>query len=387
MQQYVCIALQNTFWGIEKRSDIKRNIEHIANLTGAAIWLSGLEGQVKLVALSEGALTGFTDEVFDWDHVQAAKELWIDIPGEETELLGEICKTFGIYLIAQSKARDPELWPEGNRFFNMAFIIDPAGKVIHKHHKTCVFQREHSTCPHDIWDRFIEMHGNDPQKLVEALFPVARTELGNIGTLICMDGSYPEAARALALNGAEIIYRPAYPEPWVGPSNDVWVVQNRSHAIFNTCYVVAPNLGNYYPAPWLVKDWNYTAPFNVGGARSMIIDYHGRILHECVSAGDSYSAAILDIEALREFRVMSKFQNFVKDLRVEQYKLIYEAAEARGGIFPKNLWMKEPPKKHAQIDEIFAKVKKELLDKGIWTRPEKLGDEELMKALGFGSKG
>lgn len=344
-----------------------------------------LEAPVKLVALAEGALTGFTDEVFDWDHVEAAKKLYIEVPGEETELLGELCKTFGIYLIAQSKARDLELWPEGDRFFNMVFIIDPTGKVIHKHHKTSVFQREHTTCPHDIWDRYIEKFGTDPKRLLEAIFPVARTEIGNIGTLICMEGSYPEAARALALNGAEIIYRPSYPEPWVGPTTDTWVVQNRAHAINNTCYVVAPQTGSYYVAPWQVKDWNYTAPVALTGVRSMIIDYRGRILHELTYAGDGFSTAIIDIEALREFRVISKFQNFLKDLRVEQYKLIYEAAEAMGGIFPKNLWMKEPPKKHAEVDRIFAKVKHELLNKGIWTRPEKFkGEEELRKALGLG---
>lgn len=382
MQQYVAIALQNTFWGIQKRSEIKRNLEHITNLVGAAVRICELEAPVKLVAISEGGLTGFTDEIFDWEHVKAAKELYIEVPGEETEALGELCKTFGIYLIAQSKARDLELWPEGDRFFNLVFIIDPTGKVIHKHRKTCVFQREHSTCPHDVWDRFVEIYGPDPQKLVEALFPVARTEIGNIGTLVCMEGSYPEAARALALNGAEIIYRPTYPEPWVGPTNEAWMIQNRSHAIFNTCYVIAPNKGHSYAAPWAVKDWNYTAP--LVGAKSMIIDYHGRILHEVVSAGDGYSAAILNIEALREFRVISKFQNFLKDLRVEQYKLIYEAAEKGGGIFPKNLWMKEPPKRHAEIDKIFAKVKKELVDKGIWTRPDKFDDEELKKALGLG---
>jgi predicted amidohydrolase len=381
--QYVAIALQNTIWGIQKRSDIKRNIEHIGNLIGAASRVCELEAPVKLVAICEGGLTGFTDEIFEYDHVRAAKELYIEIPGEETEALGEICKTFGIYLIAQCKARDSELWPDGDRFFNLAFIIDPTGRVIHKHHKTCVFQREHSTCPHDIWDRFIEVHGTDPQKLVEALFPVTRTEIGNIGTLVCMEGSYPEAARALALNGAEIIYRPTYPEPWVGPTNDVWVIQNRAHAIFNTCYVIAPNKGNYYAAPWAVKDWHYTMP-TISGARSMIIDYHGRILHEVVSSGDGYSAAILDIEALREFRVVSKFQNFLKDLRVEQYKLIYEAAEKRGGIFPKNLWMKEPPKGHAETDKIFAKVKRSLIDKGIWTKPGKFSDEELKKMLGLG---
>ena len=370
IRQYEALAVQNTFWGIQNRSDIKRNIGQVSNLIGAAIWLSELEAPVRLVALSEGALTGFTDEVFDYEHTKAAKELYIEIPGEETDLLGEVCKQHNIYLIGQSKARDLELWPEGDRFFNMVFIIDPKGKVIHKHHKTSVFQREHSTCPHDIWDRFVEVNGDDPIKLLRALFPVCKTEIGNIGTLICMEGSYPEAGRALAVNGAEIIYRPAYPEPWVGPGTDMWTVQNRAHAIHNTCYCLAPNLGAYHAAPWLV-DPHYTAPFNVGGARSMIIDYTGRILHECASAGDGYAAAIINIEALREFRINSKFSNFMKDLRVEQYKLIYDALMAMGGIYPKNLAMKEPPKRHAETDAIFAKVVDKLVDLGIWTRPER----------------
>ena len=373
VSQYTCIALQSTLWGIEKRADAKRNIQRLAGFIGAAISSAELEAPTKLVALTEGALTGFTDEVFDWDHVKTAKELCIDIPGEETDMLGDICKSHRTYLIAQCKARDLELWPEGDRFFNMVFIIDPRGRVIHKHRKTSVFPREHSTCPHDIWDRFIEKYGKDPEKIIEALFPVARTEIGNIGTLVCMEGSYPEAPRALAMNGAEIIYRAAYPEPWV----DIWVIQNQSHAIFNTCYVVAPNYTNYYAAPWTVKDWNYTTPMNPSGpGRTMIIDYHGRILHELNSAGDGFAAAIIDIEALREFRIISKFQNYLKDLRVEQYKLIYEAAEAKGGIFPKNLCMKEPPKKHDETDEIFVGVKKKLLEKAIWMMPEKLMGKE-----------
>jgi predicted amidohydrolase len=370
MKQYEALAIQNTFWGIQKRADIKINIAHISGLIGAAIWLSELEAPVKLVCLSEGALTGFTDEVFDYDHVTAAKELYIEIPGEETEALGEVCKQHGIYLIGQSKARDLEIWPAGDRFFNMVFIIDPQGKVIHKHHKTTVFQREHSTCPHDIWDRYIELYGKDPVKLLKALFPVCKTDIGNIGTLICMEGSYPEAGRAVAVNGAEIIYRPSYPEPWVGPGNDVWVVQNRAHAIHNTCYCIAPNLGTYYPAPWL-SDKDHTAPFNVGGARSMIIDYTGRILHECASAGDGYAAAILNIEALREFRADSKFSNFMKDLRVEQYKLIYDALLSMGGIYPKNLAMKRPPVRHEKTDKLFEEIKEKLFDLGIWTKPKR----------------
>ena len=51
----------------------------------------------------------------------------------------------------------------------------------------------------------------------------------------------------------------------------------------------------------------------------MIIDYTGRIMHECATAGDGYAADIINIEALREFRINSKFSNCMLDLRVEQY--------------------------------------------------------------------
>ena len=51
---------------------------------------------------------------------------------------------------------------------------------------------------------------------LDTFFPVVDTRIGKLGTLICMDGNFPENARALALNGAEIIIRPtAYPEPFV----------------------------------------------------------------------------------------------------------------------------------------------------------------------------
>lgn len=372
VQQYEAVALQTTIWGIQKRDDIKRNLEHVAHTIPPTIDIVHHEAPVKLVTLPELALTGATDEHFDWDHVEAAKQLYIEIPGPETDFLGDICRQFGIYLIGQSKARDLEIWPEGDRFFNIVFIIDPNGKVIHKHRKTCVWQMEHSTCPTDIWDRYLELYGDDPEKLLEAIFPVARTEIGNIGTLICMEGSYPEAARALALNGAEIIYRPTYVEPWVGKPRSVFEIQNRSHAIFNTCYVIAPNIGQYYAAPWLIEDWRYAVPFNPSGGHSMIIDYKGGVIHECDYAGEGFAAGIIDIESLREYRVSSRFQNFVKDLRVEQYKIIYEAMERKGGIFPKNLWMKRPPGKHAEIDQIFAGVIQRLLELGIYTPPERM---------------
>src|SRR5690606_14128699 len=88
--------------------------------------------------------------------------------------------------------------------------------------------------------------------------------------LICMEGSYPETARGLAMNGAEIVYRPSYPEPYV--ANGLWEVQNRSRALDNTMYVIAPNPASYYPAP------DSPFPLDCFGGNSMIVDYQGRVI-------------------------------------------------------------------------------------------------------------
>jgi hypothetical protein len=60
---------------------------------------------VRLIALAEGALTGFTDEIFDIPHVTAARDLFIDIPGPETERLAALARQYDTYIVAQCKAR------------------------------------------------------------------------------------------------------------------------------------------------------------------------------------------------------------------------------------------------------------------------------------------
>ena len=80
-------------------------------------------------------------------------------PGPETEALGEICREYGVFLMAQAKARHPE-WPE--RYFNVGFILDDRGELILTHYKTSpLFPVEHSVCPHDVYDWWIERYGRD----------------------------------------------------------------------------------------------------------------------------------------------------------------------------------------------------------------------------------
>ena len=350
IEQYMALALQPTMRGCTNRTDVTANIRHISELINAAVWLSSIDLPVRLIAIPEGCLQGFTDEVFDWDHEKYVDEMALDVPGPETEALGRQARQHNAFIIAQAKVKHPK-FPK--KFFNAAFIINPDGEVIHIHYKLQVFAREHSTVPHDVWDKWTELYGAG----LDAFFPVADTAIGRIGCVICMEGSFPETARGLAVNGAEIIYRPAYPEPYV--ANGLWEIQNRARALDNTCYVVAPNPANYYLMP------DSKDALDTFGGQSMIIDYQGRIVSEHkYGAGPSYAGGIIDVEALRQYRTRSLWGNWLRDLRTEQFRCIYEQA-----IYPNNLGMGKHPGRHADHDEIRRQVMQTLVDRGTFQKP------------------
>src|SRR5919201_800303 len=131
-EPYQAIGLVPTMWGIRRREEIAKNLDHLEHLVKAAFWLGGLDLPVRLVAIPEGALQGFTDEVMDTDHQEYARECAIHIPGPETERLGELARQWDIFIMAQAKARHEEF---PGRYFNAGMVIDPRGEVILRHHK------------------------------------------------------------------------------------------------------------------------------------------------------------------------------------------------------------------------------------------------------------
>src|SRR5262249_41545125 len=174
IKPYTAVGLIPTVRGIRKRKDIMTNLEHLSHLVKAASWLSSLDLPVRLIAFPEGALQGFNDEVLDLDHVQFAREGAIDIPGEETEFLGKIAGEYDAFLMAQAKARHPDL---KDRFFNVGFILNPKGEVILQHYKVSpLFPVEHSVCPHDVYDWWVEKYG----RTLQAFWPVVDTEIGRM---------------------------------------------------------------------------------------------------------------------------------------------------------------------------------------------------------------
>lgn len=352
IRPYNAVGLIPTVRGIRKREDIRLNLDHIRDLVHAAFWLSSLDIPVRLIAVPEGALQGFNDEVLDLDHVQFARECAIDIPGEETEALGRIAKENGAFVMAQAKARHPEL---KDRFFNVGFIIDPSGEVILKHYKVSpLFPVEHSVCPHDVYDWWVERYGRN----LDAFWPVVDTDIGRLGIMMANEGSYPENARALALNGAEVVYRASYPHP--GTSSDMFEIQTRARALDNNMYVVAPNMGTYH----LFAE--QPIPIDTFGGRSIIADYKGRIAgRQDYGAGSTWVNGVIDIEALRHHRANALWDNWMKDLRTELYQQLYEKP-----IYPKNLYLDREPMKHAEYREKVINGQVRLMhERGVWVRP------------------
>ena len=354
IKPYTAVGLIPTVRGIRHRSDIKENLTHIKHLTKAASWLSSLSLPVRLIAIPEGALQGFNDEVLDADHEDFAKTCCIDIPGWETDMLGGLAREYNSYIIAQAKARHPD-WP--NRFFNCGFIIDPSGEVILIHYKVSpLFPVEHSVCPHDIYDWWVDKYGNN----LDAFWPVVETDIGRLGIMMANEGSYPENARALALNGAEVVYRASYPHPATG--NEIFEIQSRARALDNNMYVLAPNMGTYY----LQKESNI--PIDTFGGRSSLIDYKGKIVGRQDYGGSStYVSGVVDIEALRYHRENAQWDNWMKDIRSELYQLLY-----KDPIYPKNLYLNNKPMKHKEYkSKIIDNQIKLMHDRGIWVKSKK----------------
>jgi predicted amidohydrolase len=258
--------------------------------------------------------------------------------------------------VVQCKARLPEVMDD--RFFNMLFVIGPNGKIVHKAAKNHLWCRERSTTPHDVHDRWVEVFGDG----LDAFYPVLKTkDIGNLGTICCSDGEYPEALRALAFNGAEVVYRPseAVPMTQTGPDpGGTWLLQNRAHAHFNSLYMVCPNVGPVYVHPKMEQ------PYDIGGGNGHIVDFQGQVLGLSQSGMNSFCAGIIDIEALRNFRAMNLNSNWMKDLRTELFKDMYDEP-----IHPKNLWLENEPASHAEVDEIYRGNIKRLQQRGAWTPP------------------
>jgi len=300
---------------------IKENLEHLLFLCDAThAWVTY---HINLVAFPEFTLTGFDTTWTREDWLKVA----IMVPGPETELIGKKAKELGYYIEFASHTQDPD-WP--GHFFNTSVLVSPEGKVIHTHWKAYGgapgFGPEYNTTIHDVLDEFVARYGWD------AVWPVARTEIGNIATFICSEGFVPETARAFAFNGAEILVRSfggggnISDSPRVGDH----MVRMRSDCAASHVYGVYSGGGS----GWKIMGKDMVE--NAGGGGSMVIDPFGRVLKKAVDSREQIVAETIPIAAYR-----SRHQ--IPSIRTEIYAPVLEQHPGR---FPPNMYSKYLPTDH-----------------------------------------
>src|SRR5690625_489168 len=298
--RYTSIIIQPDHYNVWKRKTIERNLNHYLDLIDFACTSSGTftagskqskgYAPVKLVTFPEFFLQGFTTAA---DVDKYREDILIKIPGKETDALGEVARKYGIYICG---AALEELEGFDDDVFNCALIISPEGEVIHKYHKlTTALHWELSVSSHDVFDEYLSRFGKN-KTISETFLPVTDTEIGKIGTFICMDGHIPEIARGLTLNGAEILIRPtAFPEPITYEPKNWWEIQNRARALENLAYVIAPNTGGMKRAEGEEKHKQVLPQYFLPGD-SMCVDFDGLVIGRTQYPGETLVSAVIDLD-------------------------------------------------------------------------------------------
>ena len=135
------------------------------------------------------------------------------------------------------------------------------------------------------------------------------TEYADVGVYICYDRHFPEGARALALNGAEIIFNPS--ATVAGLSEYLWKLEQPAHAVANGYFVGAINRVGH-EAPWNIGEFYGTSYF---------CDPRGQIVAEGSRDLDEIVTADLDFDMIDEVR---NIWQFFRDRRPEMYDDLLE---------------------------------------------------------------
>jgi formamidase len=292
--RYAVAACQTDFPCPTDRREIASRVDRMLTMIDGAVIGYRPFFAIRLVVFPE-----FAHAAPIYATVRELREkLAVPVPNEYVDRYITKAREDGIYIQTGTFIEFDPAWP--GVLFNTTCLVGPEG-LLYKYRKVNPWiPWEVHASPHDV-------PGYDAE-----LFPVARTEIGNLGCAICYDWLFPEAIRQLVFNGAEVLIRvSAYMDPWgATPPMDWWTVVNRCRALENMAYVVAANQGaslsNYGPFSW------------PGG--SMVVDYDGRILAQAhPGPGEKIVVAEIDLDALRVARQQRLGHNPLAHLRREAY--------------------------------------------------------------------
>ncbi len=213
------------------------------------------------------------------------------VPGPTTARLAEYAKKYEMVIVVP-------IYEKAMRgvYYNTAAVIDADGTYLGK------YRKQHIPQVAGFWEKFFFKPGDGG-------YPVFQTKYATIGVYICYDRHFPEGARCLGLNGAEIVFNPS--ATVAGLSQYLWKIEQPAHAVANGYYVGAINrVGT--EAPWNIGKFYGTSYF---------VNPRGEFVAEGSEDNDELVVADLDLNVIDEVR---NTWQFYRDRRPDAYDELVE---------------------------------------------------------------
>jgi beta-ureidopropionase len=208
------------------------------------------------------------------------------VPGPTSDRIAELCKQYQMAVVVPIYERAMR-----GVYYNTAAVYDADGTYLGK------YRKQHIPQVAGFWEKFFFKPGDGG-------YPVFKTRYATIGVYICYDRHFPEGARCLGLNGAEIVFNPS--ATVAGLSQYLWKLEQPAHAVANGYYVGAINrVGT-------------EAPWNIGKfyGSSYFVNPRGQFVAEGSEDKDEVIVADLDLSMIDTVR--STWQ-FYRDRRPDAY--------------------------------------------------------------------
>lgn len=270
--------------------DVRANMRHIAE---------GIErladDGAQLVVLQELHNSLYFCQTEDVDNFNLAEP----VPGPSTEFYGGLARRFGVVIVTSLFEKRA-----AGLYHNTAVVMERDGSIAGKYRKMHI--------PDDpaYYEKFYFTPG-------DIGFHPIDTSVGRLGVLVCWDQWYPEAARLMALQGAEILVYPTaigYADSDTPDEQErqreAWTTVQRGHAVANGLPVVTANRVGFEPDPS-----GQTKGISFWGS-SMAVGPQGEMLWR--AGRDEEESAVIDIDMSRCEQVR-RWWPFLRDRRIEEY--------------------------------------------------------------------
>ena len=208
------------------------------------------------------------------------------IPGPTVDLMAEYAKKYSMVMVVPIYEKE-----QAGYLYNTAAVIDADGTYLGK------YRKQHIPHTSGFWEKFFFRPGN-------LGYPVFETAYAKVGVYICYDRHFPEGARCLGINGAEIVYNPSATVK--GLSQYLWELEQPAHAVANGYFMGCINrVGSEKP-------WNLGQFYG----SSYFVDPRGKIFAQASEDKDELLISEFDLDMIDEVR--STWQ-FYRDRRPDAY--------------------------------------------------------------------